>query len=1161
MELAAIPQPTQTSRGIRRVPVALMFIALLLAGLLSGQNITGVITGTVKDSAGAVIPGAHVTLRNQQTQALQITRTNDLGIFVFPSVLPGTYTLEVSAPGFRVHEIRDIGLTMNERRSLGEIVLEVGQVAERVEVRAEVTPVQTASGERAGLITTSQLMNTAIRGRDFFSLLSTLPGIYDENMQSRDVSKGPGAGGLHINGGRSTSINFSLDGVQNNDTGSNTSSPIQPAMDAVAEIKVLTSNYQAEYGRNSAGTINVITKSGTQEYHGSAYYYHRHEALNANAFFRNRTGTPRPVERIKNFGYTFGGPIPLGRFNRSRDKLFFFWSQEFVRRQNYPGVRFVTTPTAAQRKGDFSDTRDVNGALVPIRDPLSGQYFPGNIIPASRINRTGQAILEFFPLPNYQEPDPALRYSRNYRASASGAFPRHQELFRIDYNVSPTLHMYFRGASDDDIQNWPYGNWRAGSHNYDMYNTRATTDGAGAVLHVTKTFSPTLVNEFTFGASNRALRFNPTDPSLLARSRMGNIGQWYPHANESGAIPDVTFGGVPNAIDGGIGNIPYRNRNPVFTWVNNISKVVGSHALKFGIYLERMRKDEVGSANTRGALDFRRSTNNPFDTNWAFSNCLLGYFYSYSEANLRTYSHYRYTQVEFYAQDSWKAGRRLSLEFGVRFYWAPPAHDERQYLTTFLPDAYDAQRAAVMYRPGFDPATGRRAAIDPRTGAVAALPYIGLFVPGSGDYAPGMRIGGKGVPDGLYTAPFSAAPRFGFALDPKADGKTAIRGGFGVFYDRPQGNLYAATVGQPPVSYSPTVYFGHLDTFLQATGVVGPPNVFAIEAARQPLPATMNFSLGIQRHIGFGSVADVAYVGSLARHLIIQRNINSIPKYARFNPESLDFTTNRPLPDNFLRPYLGMGSVNYRTFDGTSNYHSLQVSINRRMSRGFQYGVAYTWSKSLGVAGQDFGNVSYYFPMRRWNYGPLSYDVNHMLVISYIWEVPALGKRLGNRLLGAIADRWQLAGITAVMSGLPFTPSFSTTDGEDITGSEEGARIVVTGNPELPRKERTFYRNFRTEVFARPPRLSFGNAGIGILRHPGWSNWDISVSKRIPVRGEETYFQLRAEFYNAWNHPQFNSYDTGARFDPAGRQVNANFGALNGTRDPRKIQLSLRLMF
>jgi len=1146
-----------------RVPFQLGagLLTLLLIGPVSAQNITGTLTGTVSDSTGSSIPSAQVTLTNQATAAKQTTSSNESGIFQFPSILPGTYALDVSMTGFKSHQVKDINVTMNERRSIGNIVLQVGQVQERVEVVAEATPVQTASSERAGLITTTQLLNTAIRGRDFVSLIATLPGVYDENMQSRDVSKGPGAGGLHINGGRSTSINFALDGVQNTDTGSNGGSHVQPNMDAVAEVVVLTSNYQAEHGRNSGGTINVTTKSGSQEFHGSSYWFYRHEGLYANSFFRNRTGTVRPIERIQNFGYTLGGPVYAKNFNRNKDKLFFFWSQEYVRRQNFASTLFVTTPTAAERQGDFSNTRDVNGTLIPIRDPATGASFPGNIIPPSRINKTGQAVLNFFPLPNYTETDPALRYARNYRSNGSGKFPRRQDLFRIDYNFSQSMRMYFRGTRDNDDENWPYSNWTAGSHNFDMFNTYRPQRGRSGLLHLSNTFSPTLVNQFTMGASNRSQSFNPSDPTLIARSKMANIGQWYPGGNESGAIPDVSFGGVANGINGGIGNIPYTNRNPVFTFVDNVSWIKGTHAMKFGVYFERMRKDEVGGGNTRGSFDFGRNVNNPFDSNYAFSNALLGNFNTYSEASFRTYSHYRYLQTEFYAQDSWRASSKLTIEAGIRFYSSPATHDDRGFLTTFVPSAYNAQDAAVMYRPIIDPATNRRAAVDPRTGAIAPITYIGLFVPGSGNYAPGMAVGGKGVPDGLYTTPFSVAPRFGFAYDPGGNGKTAIRGGFGMFYDRPQGNVYSGTVGQPPVSYNPTVSFGNLDTFLQATGVVGPPSVTVVESAKQSLPQTMNFSLGVQRELGFRSVIDVSYVGSLARHLINQRNINSIPMYARFDPANRDTTTNSPLPDNYLRPYLGMSTINMRTFDGTSNYHGLQTSVNRRMTNGLQFGLSYTWSKSLGVSNADFGGLSQYFPWRQRDYGPLGYDIRHMAVINYNYEVPNLGKRFNNKFLGIVTDNWQVSGITTFMTGTPFTPGYSTSDGQDITGSQEGARINVLSDPYLPPSERTFDRNFRTEAFGRPELRSFGNAGVNIMRNPSWNNWDMSFSKRFPLASEQRFFQLRGEFFNIWNHTQFNGYNTTARFNPAGEQINAAFGQLSSTRDPRKVQLSLRFMF
>jgi len=327
------------------------------------------------------------------------------------------------------------------------------------------------------------------------------------------------------------------------------------------------------------------------------------------------------------------------------------------------------------------------------------------------------------------------------------------------------------------------------------------------------------------------------------------------------------------------------------------------------------------------------------------------------------------------------------------------------------------------------------------------------------------------------------------------------------------------------------------------------------------LPTVMNYSLGIQREVGFHTVVDAAYVGSLGRHLVYERNINPIPMFAHFDPKNADPTTNSPLPDNYLRPYLGMGNITMEMFGATSNYHALQVSVNRRMAYGIQYGVSYTWSKVLGVASTDGSTVSPYFDMRHRNYGPLSYDVPQMLIVNYIWDLPNPGRKLNSRVAGVVLGNWQLSGITAAMSGTPFTPGFSTSDGADITGSTEGATIQVIGDPHLPSDQRSFSRNFNAAAFARPAQGTFGNAGVGILRNPAWSNWDISLSKRIPWKGEERYFQLRGEFYNAWNHPEFSAFDAGFRFNAAGQQINTNLGAYTATRNPRQIQLSLRLMF
>jgi hypothetical protein len=1143
-----------------RIPLCVVILLLSVTTALYPQNVTAVLSGAVRDPAASVIPGAEVVLMNTSTGAVQRASTNQAGLFAFSSVLPGVYNIEVSAPGFSSYQLSSVAVTANERRALPDITLQIGDVRQKIEVTAEAAAVQTASSERQGLVSGDQILNLAIKGRDFIGLLSTLPGVVDTRVGQREVSTtGNLLSGLHINGGRETSINYALDGISSLDTGSNSSVQNQPNMDAISEVKVLTSNYQAEYGRNSSGTINVVVKSGSQDFHGSGYWYYRHESMNANGFFQNRTGSSKPIYRFNSGGYSIGGPIPISKINPNKDKLFFFFSQEIVRRRLYPGIRFTTTPTALEREGDFSKTVDLNGALIPVKDPGTGVAFPGNIIPKSRINPTGQAILQFFPLPNYTETDPVQRYARNYRANVSGYNPRRQEVFRVDYNARQDIRMYFRGIMDYDREEHPYGHWTAGNLNYDLTNTIRPQYGRGAIFNITQTLSPTMVNEFTFGVSNRYQTWLPEDFDKVKRSRMGNLGKWFPETTWGDIVPNVTFGGVPNAITNSLSDLSQKNANPIFSWIDNISKVTGRHIFKAGIYIERMRKNEQRGPNTKGDLSFGRNTNNPLDANWAFANALLGNFESYSEGTARLISRWRYTQVEFYAQDTWKVTPRFTLDYGVRFYHSPPWQDHEFFCTTFDPSQYDASAAAALIRPGVD-SSGRRVGIDPRSGAIYPVPYIGLFAPDSGNYAPGMVVGGKDAAHGLYETRFSIGPRIGFAYDPFGTGKTSIRAGFGIFYDRPQGNV-SYTTGQAPVAFTPTLYFGNLDTFLSAGRVVAPNNVTAPQVGVQGLPRVMNFSFGVQREVGFGTVVDVSYVGAIGRHLLYQYNLNAIPMYARFDPKNIDPTTNRPLADVFLRPYSGLGDINVRGFGATSSYNALQITANRRISHGVAYGVSYSWSKNLASNSGDFDNVSPYFPARSRNYGPTSYDVPHLLTINYSWDLPDPGRKWNKKWLGHIAGNWQVSGINSFQAGTPVTPGFSTADAVDITGSTEGARISVVGDPYLPKSERTFYRNFNTAAFARPAVRDFGNAGVGILRGPGMNNWDLSISKRVPVGGEQRYFQFRAEFYNAFNHTQFSSMATTARFNAQGQQIDPNFGAYTAARDPRRIQLSLRFMF
>jgi hypothetical protein len=592
--------------------------------------------------------------------------------------------------------------------------------------------------------------------------------------------------------------------------------------------------------------------------------------------------------------------------------------------------------------------------------------------------------------------------------------------------------------------------------------------------------------------------------------------------------------------------------------------------LKAGLYLERTGKFAVLQYNNdqyRGSFNFGRNTNNPFDTGNGFSNALLGVFSSYSESNRRLTHDLWFTNIETFIQDNWRATRRLTLDLGARVYWVGSIADHANAISAFSPATYARGNAPRMYSPGFNDA-GKRAAVDPATGASTYAALIGTYVPGSGSPTNGMVIGGQnGVPSGgwTYKAPL-IAPRFGFALDVFGDGKTALRGGFGISYDRDGTAGLWEGQGAPPFISDPTLYYGNLSTFGNAAGAIGPTGL-TFAGQDMPSPYTMNFSLGLQRNIGFHTVLDVSYVGNQSRNLASTRQINQLPIYARFNPANADPTSSSksPLADDFLRPYYGWSGIGSYEYGNSSNYNSMQVTARRQLTRGLMFGVSYTWSRYM-----SYGSPSAYLPLRSRNYGPSGGDRRQMLTINYVYETPKLSPHFGGKYLAPLVDGWTISGVTSIATGSPFTPGLGTTAGTDFTGSSEGARINVVGDPFLPKDQRTFGRNFNTAAFAPPTPCSwanqslacFGNAGSNIMYGPGTNNWDLSLQKKIPIAlGEGRALEFRAEAYNAPNHTQFSGYDTGTRFDPSGKQTNANFGAFSSARTPRIMAFTLRLQF
>ena len=1157
------PEIRKGNRKSMKIRVFSLFLSLLAASAAFGQFTSGSISATVVDPQGAAVPQATVNLTNKQTNVSLAATTDNIGRFVFPTVPPGVYDLVVKAAGFKTLERSNLVLQVNERLTLGDMMLSVGEVSEVVEVSAQAMTLKTESAERANVIAATQMENIAVNGRSYLALAGLTAGVVSTgNFQ---VAGTAGLAAISANGARSNQNQLMVNGISNVDTGNNGDQLATISLDSVQEFRILTGVYQAEYGRSAGAQIIVQTKSGTKDFHGTGYWYRRHESMNANSWVRNRDGLPRQLYRYQYPGYTIGGPVYIPKlFNQNRDKLFFFWSQEFQRQLQPEGQRFVTVPTELERNGDFSRSLDRNGQPLPgIRDPLTGQLFPNARIPASRFYAPGRALLNFFPMPNR---DQSVFRDHNYQTQISTQRPRREDLIRVDYNATDNVRVWGHFINNNNIFTSPYGSFVLGS-NLGILPINDGRPGKSFGAGMAWVINPVTTLDFTFGFGRNDILIEPANGSdALTRARTGiNMPLLYPNAVQRDFIAAFNFNGtrLSNSPTFGTNNAPFVNFNDTSDFVTNYTRIFSRHTMKIGGYVQFSRKDQTSFAAANGTYNWGDNPNNPFDTNFGYSNALLGVYNSFTQAGAYANGMYRYNNVEWYVQDTWKVTRRLTFDYGMRFAWIQPQFDRSRQVSSFRPELFNQAQAVRLYDRAV--VNGVTVAIDPATGQTQPSFAIGRIVPNSGNLLNGIVRPDKEVnkylmeDNGIHWG-----PRFGMAWDIFGNQKTVFRAGGGIFYDRYQGNRVFDLLRNPPTVVEATLNFGFAGDINPASALIGPPGLTMADPTGV-VPRVYNFSAGIQREIFGGTVLDVSYVGSLGRNLQNNRNLNPVPYGVLFNPQF----ANAPNAD-FLRPYRGYGNINIYEGSNTSNYNSLQVTASRRL-RDLTFDFNYTFSKALGTGTGD-GDFARIDNLQRFaNYSYLGIHRKHNANVNFIYNLPNFARN-GAKPLSAIAGGWQVSGIYSYTSGAPEGIGFSVPGigNPQLTGSfTEGARVRVIGDPTqgVARNNRNAYLN--PSAFAPPQPGSIGvESAARLVFRPALSNWNISLQRNVRVR-EGMTMQFRVDTFNTFNGAQISDFNRTIAFNSLTNPRVTNFdptrpggfGAANSVHSPRILQSMIRFQF
>jgi hypothetical protein len=1109
----------------RHIHTTLLFLALVacvtfLAGAPSAfAQTTGSATlrGTVKDPRGAVVSGATVTLINEQTKDERKATTSNEGSYVFSALRPATYTLKVEARGFKTVVEPGVAVETSGTRAF-DVAMELGQPTETVTVTATADQLQTETGAKENIISAKQIDNLSIVSRSAVELLRILPGVVapDETdlEQTGFLSGANNSASYHVNGLRGEENNVMIDGSRMIDIGANNGSAITANPDMVQEVKVQTSNYAAEHG-TSAVQILATTKGGSNQFHGSVYDYFRDYHFQANDRSNTINGVTRPLSKYNYPGGNLGGPVllPWTKFNRKRDKLFFFFGYERYYQQVDEGSSLNVVPTLQQRQGDFSEQFKLGTVHLPPGCTVAG--FAGNL--SSCADPLGKALLNLYPLPNFSDSS-----GHNYVYSVLRPNNRNQATLRFDYNINSKTKLYVRLAREYEQQGFPRGLWW-NSSNYEVPGKLTSYNlGRSAVVNLTSVINPSMTNEVLFSASRLNLYYNYADPAKVSYSGLGltqKVG-FFPGANPY--VPVSIIDSWSRELFTAYG-YPIFSPYDSYSVTDNVSKVHNTHTLKFGGVIEQANKIQQSNHDTDIVLaQWGQSTG----TGNNFGDLFVGRPIEFTQATDRPMDNFRYYNYELYAQDSWKVRPNITLEYGLRL--------------AYLPNNYEMKGLGVLF--------------DPR----AYNPAQGIFINGDKTRPNGFKLAARGeIPKGILPNPGVALmPRLNAAWDIGGKGNWVVRAGAGLFYNRVQGNYDYYSSGQMPNMYSATVdtpwasatglTFSDLKNF-DPFGAISNVNVSSRDINSNVLPRVANMSLTIEKRLPGNNILAVAYVGTQGRHLPQQRSINIIPlgrlmsgtlAPGSAHPSDLSIPVNRAaLAGSVLktfRPFQAYNTIGLYQFTGTSSYHSLQATLSHQSGKNLQYFVTYTFGKALGtVATNETDGAAWADPIdtRGRSWGVLPFDRTHVFNLSYNYTLPKLARgSMDNKITRGLLNGWQMSGITTIQSGTPIRLRFSG----DLSGT--GQALAWYGSDAFNAQGQSV--GAITPIYLRNPVLggnklgqklfdlsalqipTFPNSGPSqppfYIRTPGRSNFDVSFFKNFSF-SESKKLQFRAGFFNVFN--------------------------------------------